>query len=502
MLYYGLNDIPEDGVLVYEVDTDPLSLDPTCCSDYIGSIIIQALYEPLYVRHVETGEWQLEGAEYCEISEDGLTYTFDLKKDKKWSDGNPVVAEDFVFAWRRLADPATNSSLRVNISPILNADEIDEGSLSSDQLGVYALDERTLQLKLAYPIPYMEAMLGMCAASPLPSHYQLQPNLLFSVSNGPFYLTEYQTQQFVKLNVNNEYGVPSTGSVTGIRFQINGDLTTSLANYQENIVHITCNTYFPYEQIQKANEYADFYMEPSGILFFLQFNRRRHPIFKDRLLREMLYQMINKREVVQKLSGGLIAWEHFIPKTMWVWGTAIESTTMEDEQQDQKAGELSLPPLKILYSEFYPNREVLVEIQRVWEKVYGITIQLEGVGFEEFVQRTKEEDYDLCLQLVAPSYSEPLGCFLSYLHDLDEDYANLLIEQLERAINEPGQRDIGYQEADRLLREELPLLPLFNGYSLYFVKPTIQGYRLFPDGLVCFRSLVWIPLEENAERAY
>ncbi|WP_081904259.1 peptide ABC transporter substrate-binding protein [Brevibacillus thermoruber] len=508
MKYYGLTEIPIDRILVYDIDTNPINLDPAYCTDYIGQIICQALYEPLFIRSIDGREWQLGAAESYNISSDGLIHTFHLPNHKYWSDGVPVVADDFVFAFQRLLSPVTKSPIAGIFDCILHAEEVREGLLPITELGVKALDTFTLQITLAYQVPFLKALLGSPYAAPIPRHIaEINQFVLPSITNGPFILSDYVSNQYVHLDANPYYPSPKDG-VRGIHFLINRNLGSSLEFYKQNHVHITCNTYFPFNRIIEFKQYSDFHIEESSILFFMLFNQNRHKFFSDNRIRKALYYAIDKELISRQLQGGVSPWNHFVSKGLVGdrWSNKEVNNTFNPDQARQLLknsgyyNDLMNHPLNIIYADFYPNREIIEMIQEMWQSILEVKVNLVSTSFEEHTQFLETGNYDLCLALLTPIYSDPFCSFQYFLPDVETGIDEKLIDYLEQSLEEEEERRWEtYFRIDTLLRELLPGFPLFNGKSIYMVKPTIKGYVMFPDGGVSFRNLRWRPISRGTK---
>ncbi|MBA4600857.1 peptide ABC transporter substrate-binding protein [Thermoactinomyces mirandus] len=478
--------------LIYEIDTDPLSLNPTFVADYLGQIICQAIFEPLYVRNEKNSEWMLGAAISHEISMGGRRHIFVLSSEKRWSDGMPVKAEHFVMAFRRLLSPELAAPMSSNFLPLLHANEVVEGILPEESLGVRAVDDQTLEIMLAYPIPFLKELLGCPAASPIRETACL--------GNGPYTLAEYIKGSHIRLKAN-PYYPDSENRIQTILFKIERNLHSTAERYLKKKVDITCNTYFPFDLIKHCTGRNDLYRELSSVLFILQFNKDRHPLFSERNVRRALYQSINKKRIVKKLNYGIVDWDHFIPKGLinisgHQWNQT--SNIAYNPEYSRKLWEnYQIPELSLLFPDYYPNSEIAKFIVGMWNETLGINMRMEGVSLEEFSKRLNHREFDLCLSLLTPGNAEPLGCLQYHLPDLDEQIQDQFIEYLERAMDEGETRWLWYQKADELLCEELPSLPLFNGLSLYFCSPKIKGYKLFTDGSVSFRQLSWFSSNSN-----
>lgn len=486
---------PDDGTVVYHVDVDPLEMDPARCEDYIGHILIQAMYEPLLVRNPTTSRFGPGAAARYSVSADRLTYRFVLR-DRCWSDGSPVTAFDFVFSFQRLADPRVQSPVGPLLEIIRNGEQVLAGDLPPEELGVTALSANLLEITLENEVNYLEALLSAPNFSPVPEscfrsrHDPWQCR----VTNGPFVLSQYRPGEEVRLERNPHSGLD--GGVSSLRFWIQKDLHAPLHAYMEGGVHLTCNTYFPFERLQEMRHRQDLVVQPSGVLFLLQLNQEVCPALADVRVRQALSYAVDRQTIARELQGGVLPWNHFV--AAGVAGSLFQSAGETQEAfQPERGWQLwrdvwngEPRDLRILFADFYPNREILCSLKRMWEKTLGITVELEAAAFGDHTRRVNSGEFEVALVLLTPSYSHPSAFLRYFLPDLEEPFAEELVSLLVRAQETMGNASKrALRKADALLQQVLPAIPLCNGQSIFLQRPEIRGYRMFPDGTASFRAM-------------
>lgn len=497
MTYFGRHFVPEDRVLVYHIDTEPLNLDPARCSDYIGQIVLQALYEPLLVRDSSTGRLIPGAAKHYEVSLNQLTYTFYLR-ESKWSDGTSVTASDFVFAFRRLAHPNVESPVGPLLDVILNGEQVLARVLPAEMLGVRELNELTLQIQLENPVNHFPSLLAGFNFSPVPHQLlgRYEDTWESHVTNGPFVLSERHTGTDLFLQPNPARSEPERG-VRGLRFWVCKDLRQPLEAYAGGRSHVTCNTYFPFDRLTDLTQLQDLVKLPSGILFVLAGNRNACPLWADHRFRKALHYSLDRCGIAQSLYGGVIPWDHFVATGVAgdLFGTVSPAHNprrarqlLQDVRRTQT--DRDLPRLRILYADYYPNTEILRLVQAAWRQTLDVHVELEPVEFSEHVQRMAEGTYELSLVLLSPTYDDPSAFLAYFLPDLeDRSYRKLTDCLIEAQSGDAVTRRTAFSRADSLLRRVLPAIPLCSGQSIYLCKPEVRGYRVFPDGSVSFRGL-------------
>lgn len=485
--FYGAEDIPLNRILVIELDDMPLSLDPSFCLDYNGSLVCQALWEPLLLRDEATGKYDAGVCKTFQISPNKLTYHFHLHTEKRWSDGMPVVAEDFVTSFQRMF--SLKSPVAQTFLDIWKSEEVWNGELDVNSLGVRALDTFLLEICLDHPISHVLELFGSLGAVPFPTHL-LNKDIPVPVSNGPYVLKKINNLSLEVLI--HPYAQTSENQITQIRFDIHTDISKSIERYRENIVHITCHTHFPYSEISSMSKYADFHSYESPILFNLQLNPNNCSSLSDSNFKKLLSAGIDRHELATSLKFGVTPSVGFIPKS--IRNKKSDSYFLPHPSKFNFKHIDNLIPTKeltIIYADFYPNTEIAQFISDSWKKNLNLTVMLEKLDFPEFVSRVNKEEYDICLALISSLFAHPVAYYLSYLHDMvgleEEEYYSYV---LEKAIEEND--DSLYLHLEQILFKAMPVIPLCSGKSLYLKKPTIKGYQLFADGRLSFRNLQWV----------
>lgn len=200
----------EEGVLRLNVGPEPQSIDPTLNSAIDGSMYIIHAFEGLAQKDKE-GKIVGGVAESWDISENGTKYVFHIRSNAKWSDGKPVVADDFVYSWRRAADPKTAANYSYQMEPLKNAKKITAGEMPVESLGVKAIDDNTLEVTLEAPTPYFDQLMAYPVYFPLrkdiieanPDTWTMSADTY--IGNGPFKMTEREIDSKIVMEVNTNY---------------------------------------------------------------------------------------------------------------------------------------------------------------------------------------------------------------------------------------------------------------------------------------------------------
>jgi len=494
--YYGTYDTPDSKLLIIDIDTGFLSIDPAFVKDYIGIIISQCLFETLLVLDHNSGKPVPGAAKEYSIKDDGKTYVFYLDKNNKWSNGEPVTAFDFEYTFQRLIAPEINSCIRSLMCDIVNAEKIMAGTANSNELGVKAINEYIFEIKLKKTVSHFAELMTNPNFAPVPrktvetyNNEWTNPGIL--VSNGPFILKSFKQDEYILVEKNPYYFNSNRKKILGIKFLIHKELIEKLDEYKNNKIHITCNTMFPYHQINDFQEYTDFFVEPFLLMSFLFLNLENNQALKNLKLRQALYYSIDKDYICNKLFNGISSNNDFVPLEINYY-ESINQSSFNIEKAKMLMSQISRKTynLKIIYADFYPNKDILLYILRMWKEILNIEVKLEAVTLDCLRERLCENDFDLCFALIPARYNDPsmyLQIFSNHQTLKNISYNCFLSKAIQS--NDAKYKTMLFKKMNKVLLNTLPAFPLFSGKSIYLKKPYVRNFKIFPCGQFSFRFL-------------
>lgn len=300
------SDAVENQVLTYNVSLNPESIDPGICSENVGSLVIVNAFEGL-IKLDNNGDPVPAVAESWKISDDQTEYTFFIRENAKWSDGKPVTANDFVYSWKRVVNPETAAEFSYFLYSIKNAEKIVEGEASLDELGVEAIDEKTLKVTLETPVNYMFDLFAFFVYFPVredivsanPEKWTLGGDL---ISNGPFIINEWKQNEELILLKNENYWNADKVKLQKVILPFIGDASTALAAYESGDIDGTYDV--PSTEIPRLMAESDeFYMNPSLQFSYLEFNAKAKP-FDDVRVRKAFTLAMNRKDLTSKVTLG------------------------------------------------------------------------------------------------------------------------------------------------------------------------------------------------------
>ena len=288
--------------------SEPESLDPHAARSEAALTILRDLYEGLTSLDA-AGEPVLAAADAVDMSPDGMVYRFHLRRDGRWSNGDPVVAEDFAVAWRRLVDPHTGAQYADILNPVRGAMAIIEGSAPAATLGVRALDAQTLLVELVRPTPFFLGVLAHPATFPINrrslernGHRFAKPGVL--VSNGAFVLERWDFGSHLVALRNCRYWNDAATHLDAVEYYSFADSASELRAFRTGQVDVTAG--IPAAQMQWIREHlgSELHVAPQLAVYFLGLNLRKAPFAAAPALRRALSLVIDRERLVQSVTGG------------------------------------------------------------------------------------------------------------------------------------------------------------------------------------------------------
>jgi oligopeptide transport system substrate-binding protein len=467
---------------------EPESIDPAVVTGQLEGRICYAIFEGL-LHFDRFGKPQPGIAESWDLSSDGKTYTFHLRANAKWSNGDPVTANDFVQSWRRVLLPETASEYAYLLYHIKNAQPFNEGTLKEfGQVGIKAIDDRTFRVELEAPVPYF---LDLCAfATLLPVHLAtvekygddwIKPDKL--VNNGPFLLKEWRLNYRIRLEKNPLYWDASHVALNTIDALPIDNSITAYNFYASKVADLILDKGLtPPSLIPELKTRPDFHAAPFLGTYFIRFNAARKP-FADVRIRQAFAMAIDRDRIVEKITqaGEPPAYAFTPPGTAGgyqppkMFGRNIEMARQLLAEAGYPGGK-GFPTVTYLYDSKKLNEDIAVEIQNMLTEALGVHIELQKQEWKVYLNSMSRLDYDFARSSWVGDYDDPntfLDCFVSGGGNnrtgwSSREYDNLVAAAALEPDN--GKRLQIFQRAeDLLLNRGTPICPLYYyvGIQIY-----------------------------------
>jgi oligopeptide transport system substrate-binding protein len=484
-------------ILLRGSGAEPDSLDPQKARSVESQTILRDLCEGLTTLDKTAAVAPGVASDWA-VSADGRTYTFNLRPEARWSDGERVVAADFVAALRRLTDPATASSYAQVIDVIENAGDIVAGKKPPAALGVSAPADATLVIELATPAAYLPSLLSHTSTCPVhrPTLSQHPAELAkpgVMISNGAFVLKEWVQGSHILATRNHYYWNDAATRLDGVRYLLIPDENAELSRYRAGGLHTTYVV--PRGQFDwiRANLANQLHIAPQLGIYFYGFNLNRAPFKDNPGLRRALSLVIDREQLAQRVLrvGELPAYgwippgvSNFTSQSFDYRDTPVAERLAEARRLYAQAGYSAAKPLRfeLRYNSGEVHNKVAIAIASMWKEALGVQARLTAVEFKALLQDIDSGDVEVFRS--------------SWFGDYNDAYTFAQYFKSNFGINMPRYRSAEYdslvgqaavetdgakrrqllESAERVMLRDHPLIPIYFYVNKHLVKPEVQGW--------------------------
>jgi len=477
------------------LDGEPASLDPGTAADTFSYEVIRDLYEGLASESAD-GEVLPGVAKDWEIDPTGTQYTFHLRHDAKWSNGKPVRAQDFVYAWRRVVDPKHASADAEFLQPISHATEIIAGRLPPDQLGVQAPQDDLLIVKLQQPAPYFPQLLTHTVTFPIYSEEAASTHTSQNwVSNGPYVLLSWIPGEKLVLTKNPQYWDAHNTRIKNVEYFPITDENSELRQYRAGQLDLTQtipSAALPMLRREHPNELL---VAPYLGTVYYAINLHSTTYADNSKLRQALAMAIDRRRLQSTLLiFGQTAAYGFIPpgtwnydQQSWQWKSSSDTDRIAQARKlYADAGYSASKPLRLrcLISENSAIKTLTIAIASMWKDTLGIDTDLIAEEYRVFLNSRKDfSRWDVARLSWVADYNDAanfLDIFRSDSPNNDAGYKNHNYDMLldtASSTSDAGKRREILEQAEKLMLSEYPIIPVYFYSSKRLIKPYVKGAR-------------------------
>jgi oligopeptide transport system substrate-binding protein len=475
------------------------SLHPHLIEGHLrGHVLASMIYEGLTELN-EEGKAELRGAQRITISQDQKHYTIELRK-LRWSDGSPLTAHHYEKAWKQALEPTADCPEANLFYVIKNAKEAKQSEISLDHVGIKAVNDSTLQVELAYPAPFFLQLLAQPIFSPV-TREMTEPTRF----NGPFIVEKWSHNQFLSLKPNPFFWDSQGISLSKIEIYFVTDASTAQAMYERKEID------FLGEPITRLSNEAVLYYQKRGELqqkfpdrfFWIFFNTAISP-FHNVSFRQAFSYALDRQKITEHILLGDLPLNTPFPKHISRSGNSVQ-TDLEKAKSLFEVGltqlgytRQSLPAISLSYFNDVPGFKELAEYcKETWEKVFQIPIAMEGMEWNVFFSYIQTGQFQMggfsqsALYLVSIEF---LQRFVSKNHENLSKWTSpafqAKINQIQLTTNQQY-REHMLQEAEEMLLDEMPMIPVCAHTHFYICDGKWKGLRFDPSGAVNF-SRVYI----------
>ncbi|QBR51866.1 ABC transporter substrate-binding protein [Erwinia sp. QL-Z3] len=499
--------------IVRHIKDEPASLDPAKAVGLPEIQVIRDLFEGLTNQDAKGNiipgvatQWQ---------TTDNKTWIFTLRKDAKWSNGDPVTANDFVYSWRRLVDPKIGSTFAwfAELAGIQNAGAITKGQMTPDKLGVTALDDHRLKVSLDKPVPYFVSLTANFSLYPVPEKViekagkeWVQPGTL--VGNGAYKLQERVVNEKLVLVRNDHYWDNAHSVLTKVTFVPINEESSATKRYRADDIDITES--FPknmYSMLKKDLPGQVYTPDQLGTYYYA-FNTTKGPT-ADVRVRKALTWSIDRKIIAEKVlgTGEKPAWHFtadvtagFKPKPGFLQQHSQEELNQQAKALLAAAGYGPNHPLDLtlLYNSSENNQKVAIAVASMWKKNLGVSVKLQNQEWKTYIDSRNTGNFDVIRASWVGDYNEP-STFLSLLTSTHSgniakfkspEY-DALIDKASRETNSEA-RNGDYNRAEQIIADQSPIAPIYQYTNGRLIKPWVKGYPITNPEDVAYSRTMYI----------
>ncbi|WP_309025110.1 peptide ABC transporter substrate-binding protein [Pelagicoccus sp. SDUM812002] len=492
----------KEGILLLGNGSEPHSLDPHINSSMNGHHVIMTLLEGLIAPSPTDDTIPLPGMAESWENEDFTKWTFKIRQNAKWSNGDPVTAHDFVYSFQRILSPRLGSQYAEMLFNLKNARAFNEGEISDfSEVGTKAIDNHTLTIELEGPIPYFLNILKHSSFFPVhkatvekygdmddPTNNWIREEY---VGNGPYVLKNWQMNQIIEVAKSPTYWDSKDVLLNGIKFFPIASENTEDQTFNSGNLHYTYTV--PSDMIQVYQDRNDktLHLDPFFGTYFYVLNNKVPPLDNPKV-RQALSLAVNRNAIVRRITkGGQTPAEFFTPP-----GVAGYSPEPLVSFNPAKARELlaeagypngeGFPTLTIKFNTLESHKAIAEAIQQMWKKILGIDVDIRNQEWKVYINSMQEGDFQIARYAWIGDYLHP-DTFLRIMQsDSGQNDASYSNPEYDRLIaqsfieNSDEKRLELLAEAEKILLTDMPVIPIYHYTRVYRIDPRVKGWHSSP----------------------
>ena len=502
----------ETGVFHFGNGSEPQGIDPHIVTGVPEHHILISLCEGLTIPNPNSGGNLPGVAESWTVSDDGKEYIFNLNKKAKWSNGDPVTADDFVWSWMRILTASLGSQYPDMLYYLEGAEEYHTGVTSNfDEVGVKAVDKYTLKVNLKNPTPFFIGMLSHYSTWPVHKETVLQHGAIDDrngqwtrpgnfVCNGAFKLKTWELNNKIIVEKNENYWDSKTVQLNEIHYYPVANQMTEDRMFRAGQLHVTSSL-----PSQKCSSYIEeknpnLRIDPYMGTYFYRFNVN-NPALVDPRVRKALAYSVNRKQIVEKVTkcGQIPAYSFtppgsngYEPDTEIPFNPELAKQLLAEAGYDENN---PFPKLEILFNTNEDHRKVALAVQQMWQQNLGIDIELVNKDWKVYLNREMIGDFQVSRAGWIGDYEDP-NTFLDTLRpnrgNNKTGWENPEYDELVELANSNNNQDDRYEllmKAERILIDDMPIVPLYTYVRVYQLSSDVKGY--FPNYLDHHHPKYW-----------
>ncbi|MHC3759461.1 peptide ABC transporter substrate-binding protein [Staphylococcus succinus] len=480
---------------------DISSLDTALVTDTVSFDVFNQIYEGLYTLDKNDKAQPGVAKDMPKKSNGGKTLTIKLRKDAKWSNGDPVTAQNFEYAWKRVVNPKTASEYAYIMYDLKNAEAINTGKKDIDELGVKAVNDHTLKVELNKPIPYISELLAFATFMPQNEKVvnkhgeQYGTTAEKSIYNGPFKVEDWKVEDKIQLVKNKDYWDKKKVHLDRVNYKVLKDQQAGASLYDTGSVDDTLITA---DQVDKYEGNPGLKKRLLASTFYVKLNRDNVPEFKNKDLRLAISQAIDKEGYVNAVkNNGSSATDGFTSKytakspdgkdfTESIQSPLSYNPKAAKEHYDKAKKELGIKNLTFtMNTEDTADAKISAEYikAQVEKNLPGVTMKIKQLPFKQRINQEHSETFEASLSGWGPDYPDPLT-FLSIMTTGNasnntgwgnKEYDKLIKDANGKLLQKPDERQAAMKKAEEIMLQEAPVAPIYQKGEAHLTNPQVKG---------------------------
>ena len=489
-----------EGILIMGNSSEPKGIDPHIVSGVLENNVIRSLFEGLVIEHhSKNGEYLPGVAKKVEHDGNSTVWTFHLREEARWSDGEPLTSEDFMFSFQRILTPSLGSDYSFMLYYIEGAEDFHKGETTDfTTVGVTAPNDHTLRVKLRGPLPFLPEITKHYTWFPVPKHVVLDHGKMGEpftdwtkpgnlVCNGPFKLKSWRINDHIEVERNPEYWDAENVGINGIRFLPINNSYTETRMFFSGQLHLTYRV--PPEMIAYSAEHypENLRTEPWIATYFIRCNVDRDA-FKDKRVRKAFSMTIDQQSIIDNVTLG-----KQLPATGIVPAFGDYPASKQVSFNPEAARKLlaeagypngeGLPDIEFLTTDQDSAKALAEALQAMWLEHLGVTIKIRQLEWTTYLDTMFKQEYDLAAGGWVGDYLDPLTFLDMWIEGGGNNrtgWSNEKFEALLAEVQKTGDKGLRYKklkEAEDLFLEERPVLPIYWYTRNYLISRDVQGWN-------------------------
>ncbi|KQL49222.1 ABC transporter substrate-binding protein [Brevibacillus choshinensis] len=483
-------------VLKMNLHSEPPTGDPGLAEDTTSGAIILATFDGL-TRIGSDDKPHEAAAESYTVSDDKLTYTFKIR-DHKWSNGDPVTAKDFEFAWKRALDPKTASNYAYQLYYIKNGEKANKGEAKLDDVGVKALDDKTLEVKLENPTPFFLELLAFRTYFPV-NPKVVQANEKWAgeakthVGNGPFKIETWEHKSKIVLVKNDSYWDKDKVKLDKIEFAMVEDENTELSMFENGELDWAGSptSSLPTDAIPALKDSGKMVTKPIAGTYWYKFNTEKPPFNNVKIRKAFAYSIDRQGLIDNILQTGQLPATGAVPPSMvlnpngYFKDKDIDTAKKLMEEGMKELGITKLPAVTLSYNTSEGHKKIAEAIQDQWKKNLGVDVKLENKEWKVYLEDLHEGNFQIGRMGWLGDFNDPINFLELYKDKMggnnDTRWENPKFKELlnqSSLESDLDKRKKILADAEQVLMDDMPIMPIYFYTQSWVQNPSVKGVQI------------------------